>query len=287
MAGISRAPYGRGRRTGGKAGLADFRQVAVLLLKLFLAPSLVVASTLAGRRWGPGVAGVLVGLPLVAGPILFIIYLQNGATFAAGAARSSLLGLVSLAVFGVVYARAARRLIWPPALTVTWAAVLVSDAALSGAHVALPVAVACTLTAAIIALTLMPRTAPGHPPAPIRTRAPSWDLPARAVATGVLVLTVTTASTVLGPQWTGILAPFPIATSVVTAFTHAQRGPAATARTLDGVLLALFAFPVFCVVVAALVRPLGAAAFVLAVPATVAVQLLAGRARTALRTRGA
>jgi len=286
VAAISRAEE-RGRRERRRAGLADFRQVAILLLKLLLGPALVVASTLAGRRWGPGVAGVLVGLPLVAGPILFIIYLQNGAAFTADAARSSLLGLVSLAVFGVAYAHTARAFVWPPTLAIAWAAVLAADAALSTAHVSLPAAVACTLAAAVIAMALMPRAALDGPPAPSQPRAPSWDLPARAVATGALVLTVTTASTVLGPRWTGILAPFPIATSVVTAFTHAQRGPSATARTLEGVLLTLFAFPVFCVVVATLVRPFGAAAFVIAAPATVAVQLVAGRTRTVLRARRA
>lgn len=45
------------------------------LLKLVLAPALVVVSSLAGRRWGPELAGALVALPIVAGPILFITYL--------------------------------------------------------------------------------------------------------------------------------------------------------------------------------------------------------------------
>jgi len=70
-----------------------------LLLKLVLAPLLVVGSSLAGRRWGPGVTGLLVALPVVAGPILFITYLEHGAPFVARAASASLLGLVSLAVF--------------------------------------------------------------------------------------------------------------------------------------------------------------------------------------------
>jgi hypothetical protein len=61
--------------------------VAILLLKLLLAPSLVVASTLAGRRWGPDVAGILVALPIVAAPILFITYQQHGARFASDAAN--------------------------------------------------------------------------------------------------------------------------------------------------------------------------------------------------------
>ena len=47
--------------------------MTVLALKLLLAPLLVVASSLAGRRWGPRLAGILVVLPIVAGPILLIL----------------------------------------------------------------------------------------------------------------------------------------------------------------------------------------------------------------------
>ena len=58
----------------------------VLALKLLLAPLLVVASSLAGRRWGPRLAGILVVLPIVAGPILLILYLDHGSAFTADAA---------------------------------------------------------------------------------------------------------------------------------------------------------------------------------------------------------
>jgi hypothetical protein len=44
---------------------------AVLLLKLLLVPLLIYLVTLAGRRWGPAVAGWLSAFPIVAGPILF------------------------------------------------------------------------------------------------------------------------------------------------------------------------------------------------------------------------
>jgi hypothetical protein len=129
--------------------------VTVLLLKLFLAPLFVVVSTLAGRRWGPNAAGILVGLPIVAGPILFITYLQNGADFAGDAARSSLLGLVSLAAFAVVFSRAARRLAWITTLATTWIVVLAVDAALSLAHVTALIALVFTLAATVAAMVLM------------------------------------------------------------------------------------------------------------------------------------
>lgn len=256
--------------------------MSVLLLKLFLAPLLVVTCTLAGRRWGPEVAGILVGLPIVAGPILFISYLQHGADFAGDAAGAALLGLVSLAVFAVVFSRAARRFHWAVTLAAGWTAVVAVDAALSAVHVAALVATAFTLVATGVALAIG-RAAPEPGGGP--TRAPWWDLPGRAAATGALVVAVTTASGVLGPHWTGLFSPFPIAISVVAAFVHAQQGAAATARTLTGALVGLIAFSTFCLAVAVLVRPVGAAAFALAAAVAVAVQLLVTRTRRALRER--
>src|SRR6478672_5281841 len=63
--------------------------MSLLLVKLTLAPALVVGSSLAGRRWGPEASGLLVALPLVAGPILLIVDLDHGAHFASRAAAGS------------------------------------------------------------------------------------------------------------------------------------------------------------------------------------------------------
>ena len=41
----------------------------ILAFKLFLTPLLIVSVTLAGRRWGTAVSGLLIGLPLVSAPI--------------------------------------------------------------------------------------------------------------------------------------------------------------------------------------------------------------------------
>jgi len=44
----------------------------VLAAKLLLAPAFVVGASLATRRYGAAVGGVLAGLPIVAGPILAV-----------------------------------------------------------------------------------------------------------------------------------------------------------------------------------------------------------------------
>ena len=82
--------------------------MALLAVKLLLAPSFVVVASLASRRFGPRVGGLIAGLPVVAGPILLAYAIAHGSAFAAAAAVGTLMGLVSLIAFVVVYAHLAR-----------------------------------------------------------------------------------------------------------------------------------------------------------------------------------
>lgn len=78
--------------------------MSLLWYKLTLAPALVAIATLLGRRYGQIAAGLVAGLPIVAGPILYFYAAEQGPAFAADAALSTLLGLVSLSLFTVAYA---------------------------------------------------------------------------------------------------------------------------------------------------------------------------------------
>jgi hypothetical protein len=84
----------------------------------------------------------------------------------------------------------------------------------------------------------------------VATRLPWWDLPARAVATAALVLTVSQAAEWLGPELSGVLAPFPIALSVVCAFAAAQTGRVGLIGLLRGIVPGLDGFALFCFVLA-------------------------------------
>ena len=245
-----------------------------LLLKLLLAPILVVGSSLAGRQWGAQVAGMLVALPIVAGPILLITCLEQGARFGARAAAASLLGLVSLALFTVVFAWCSRVCGWIGSLGVAWSACLLADAGLSRMAVPPAWGLVLVLATAWAAMKVLPADDPACDDAGTAPAWPWWDLPARAGATAALVLLVTAAASTVGPGLTGVLAPFPIATSVVAVFVLAQHGSVGVVRTLRGVPRGLLGFSVFCFLVAVLVVPAGVAtAFGVALAATPAVQL--------------
>jgi hypothetical protein len=221
--------------------------VETLVLKVALAPALVVGVTLAARRWGSRVGGMLIALPVVAGPILLVITLEHGEVFGARAARGALLGVVALSAFCVAFAAAATRMRWPAALLIGWAA-YAGVAACGSRWDAPPLAgLATALAALLVARAFFRRD--DHTDALSLSR-PPWDLYARAGATAALVIVLTTAAGALGPAVSGVLTPFPIAASVLAAFTLAHDGPAASLAMLRGFVVALPGFAAFFFAVA-------------------------------------
>lgn len=217
--------------------------MTLLAAKVLLSPLCVVAVSLAGRRWGMAAAGVLGGLPVVAGPILLVETLLHGRDFGSDAAAGTLLGLAALTAFVVVYGRAATRTGPARSVLCGWAAFLLGVAVLS--PVKPPPALSLVFVAACFALglRLLPPP-PADPPAPVTP--PWWDLPARALAALALVLALTAASGALGPHLSGLLAPFPIITSVLAVFTHAHGGAVQLDLLLRNFLRGFYGFAAFC-----------------------------------------
>jgi hypothetical protein len=73
----------------------------LLALKLLLVPALLAAISMAGKRWGPGVAGWLAGFPSLTGPILLFLALERGPEFTTRAAVLSLACVFPAISFGV------------------------------------------------------------------------------------------------------------------------------------------------------------------------------------------
>jgi hypothetical protein len=243
--------------------------VTLLATKLLLAPLCVVAVSLAGRRWGVAAAGVLGGLPVVAGPILLVETVLHGHDFGTDAAAGTLLGLAALTAFVVVYGRIAAAAGPVPSLLSGWAAFLLGVAILG--LVRPPLLLSLAFVAACFALGL--RLLPTIPfPPPVAAAPPWWDLPARALAALALVLGLTAASGALGPHLSGLLAPFPVIASVLSVFTQAHGGVAQLGVLLRNFLLGFYGFAAFCfVLVISLPALATAAAFGLATAAALAV----------------
>lgn len=265
--------------------------VATLALKLFLVPSLILAVTLAGRRWGPAVAGWLSAFPIVSGPILLAISLEQGAGFGATAAQATLLAVLAILVFSLAYAWAATRCAVAGSMAWAMAAYALSVLALQwvqpGPGVAFPLVVLSLLAAP----RLFPSPAPvgqrhraawasGAPaqadaaPAPSPARAS--DLPWRMLAAAALVLAVTFSAAAIGARMSGFMAMFPVMSSVLVGFSHARSGAAFAIALLRGMVFGYFAFATFCLVLSLLLATRGiTSAFLAALACALAVQLVA------------
>lgn len=240
-----------------------------ILLKLLLVPSLIAAITLVGRRWGPGVAGWLSAFPIVSGPILLAIALEQGKEFAAVAAANTLLAVLAVLVFSVAYARVATRAGLAACMAAALLAWTAAVALLRALELPLWAGFVLVLAALLAAPHLIQRIAAEPAPA----KAPSRDLPWRMAAGAILTLAVTAAAAELGPRLSGMLAMFPVMSTVLVGFSHRASGPGFAVDLLRGMVKGYYAFAVFCLVLALLLRaqPL-ATAFMIATACAVAVQ---------------
>ncbi|MDQ2913229.1 MAG: hypothetical protein M3T56_08230 [Chloroflexota bacterium] len=231
----------------------------ILALKLVLTPALIAVATLVGRRFGPSISGWLVGLPFTSGPVSLFLALEQGTSFAAAAAAGSIGGVAASALFAVAYAAVARRHAWPASLAVAslafaGAVVMLRATPLdSGLPLPLLALYAGSVAAAIIGIRLIPapRTLEDAP------EPPRWDLPVRMVVATALVIVITSAAPLIGPQLSGLLTTYPVYAGVLAVFAHAQRGGAAAAQVVRGLCYGILAFATFFLAIGALVDRAG------------------------------
>jgi uncharacterized membrane protein (GlpM family) len=245
-----------------------------MIPELLIAPALVASATLAGRRWGAGVGGLVSAFPAVVGPVLLIVAQQRGAAFAARTANGTLLGLVALSAFAVAYARFSVHARWQTSLMMGWgcSAIVAAVLAVCGSGLPFPAGLAAATVSLAIAHRAIPRAAgdevPGTPP-----HVPRRDIPLRVCATVALIIVLTAAVDAFGSLIGGVLTSLPILASVLAAFTHRDDGPHAVAALLRGIMVGMAGFVGFCALVAAMVVPAGVPmAFGIAACAAVALQ---------------
>jgi hypothetical protein len=213
----------------------------LFLIKIALMPPLIGGVTLAVRKWGEGIGGWIGGFPWVAGPISFFITLEHGAEFAATTIPSALMGSIGTFFFALVYTISATRLSWFPTLILSYLAFFVVALFSLGRTPPLMWAVALNVVVLTGVLYVFPKPKARESP----RKHPIYDIPLRMLVATLFVVLVTQAAERLGPTWSGILTPFPIMTSTLAVFTHAQQGAQATSRILNGLLLTGYGFTFF------------------------------------------
>ena len=229
--------------------------MVIILFKLLITPIFIGSATLAGRRWGPVVNGLVVGLPLTTGPISFIIANEYGLPFATRAAAGNLAGQVSMCVFCLTYSLVAQKNNWKVSASAAVVAFLATTFILNRVSWQLLPAFLILMAAIALVASIVPQ----QNVASVVSVPPRWDLPARIGIATTFVIVLTTVANVLGPQLSGLISTFPIFGVLFAVFTHFQQGPQAASNLLRGIVLGSMAYAAFFLTVGVCLIPLGMA----------------------------
>lgn len=216
------------------------------IFKLTVTPILVGLASLAARRWGNAIAGLITGFPLMTGPISVFLAIEQGATFTVAATTGILIALIGVAVYAAVYALVARFAAWPAAIAAAYIAFFATGWAVQPVADTLWKAAAGAYCAILLSVIVIPRFAGAGGTA----RVPYWEIWLRMFATAAMIAIVTTIAKLVGPAWTGIIATIPVMGTVMAVFTHGRWGAEAVTTFLRSMMLSMFSFATFFVVVA-------------------------------------
>lgn len=213
----------------------------IWLFKLTVTPLLIAAATLVTRRFGPRVGGLLLGFPLMAGPISVFFAVEQGNGFAAAAANGTLRAITAVAGFAAIYGLLAPAAAWLLCLAVAIAGFFGISAVVSKVDIDIVGAgLGAYLCVAMALAALRPPRLLPSPAVP-----PWWDIWLRMATSALLVAVITLVADRLGPTWSGIIGAFPVITTVAICFMHQQWGHAAAVVGLRGILLSLYSFVSF------------------------------------------
>ena len=200
-------------------------------LKLLITPALMLAISLAARRWGTGVAGLLSGLPMTSALVMLFLSLEQGTTFAAMAVPGALAGLAAIQATYLFYFLVTQRV---SALTgcVLALAVYGATAFLMSLSQGLALSIIVTLLLVTLIVIATSQQMPLHVAAYVAL--PRWVIPMRMLTATLLLLAITASATWLGPVVSGLLAPIPVIAWPLAVFVHVQGGRHELAAVVRG-----------------------------------------------------
>ncbi len=229
--------------------------LAAFVFRLVATGGIVLGVTFAVGRLGATAGGMLAGLPIVIGPGLVFLSLDESPGFVAGTATFALLSLCATQSFMLAYLMAARRVGPAPAVSLAFAAWLATALVLANFAAGPFVALALFLASVIVARAVGRRMR--IPGVVVRSRDTLSALLLRAALAGVLVGAITAASSTLGPQYSGLLIAYPVGMTVIAASVHLRYGAAKVIDTLYATALGTTSIAAFCFVVALTAERLG------------------------------
>jgi hypothetical protein len=230
--------------------------IAVISTKMLVTALFVVAATVTAERAGALVGALVATLPVGAGPAYVFLALDHDSAFIAQSALGSLAINAVNVVFALSYALLAQRhrlaFIMPVILTM-WAILAMALESISWTLLT-----ALLLNIAVVPISLIIGRRLRDVPMPVVKR--QWYDPlVRAVMVSLLIGTLVTISSLIGPTASGIIAVFPIVLIGIMFILHNRVGGPATAAVLANGISGLVGFGLATIMLHLTAVPFGSA----------------------------
>jgi hypothetical protein len=236
--------------------------VLYLLIKALITAATIVAASVAAERSGPIIGGIIIALPVSAGPGYVFLARQASDAFIARSALYSFGVTAITAIYLAIYVFVAPRLTAVASVVLGLAIWSILAALLQ--RVELEWWSALLLNIASFTLCLWLTRGRATATLPVVRSLNLRDLLSRALIAGSLVAIVVTVSDLIGPRLTGSTMTFPVTLTTLGLIMHWRYGGAVGARTMRGAMAAMPCFSACILTLHLLAEPLGA------VPAMVA-----------------
>jgi uncharacterized membrane protein (GlpM family) len=199
-----------------------------LLLKIVMTAGIVVAASVMVERSGPFIGALIASLPTAGGAAMIILAFQHPPGFIAASVIGSVIAIVVSAPFALSYAALAQR--YSLATSLAGAFVVWFSAVFLSRLVPWTALSASLLTAAVFPVAIyLSRGFRDEGETRAKVKLTHRDLIWRAGVVTLCVIVVTTASTAIGPYFSGVFAFFPVAMSSFFIVLHSRIGGKAAA----------------------------------------------------------
>jgi hypothetical protein len=216
-----------------------------LLLRIIIGPLGVLGGTVAQRRLGPAVGGLVIGLPLTSLPLLWLVALQRGGTFTGSMTDAILVGSITEGFVLWAYVKMTERYTPMVALLGALAVFAVSVMTMGMFHFSALIAGLLTAAGFALALRWWPETSTREAEQNGRSR-----LVLRVIAATVFTIIIVTMAGKFGALLSGLVDALPMTTLLMAFMTHQEQGPDATSQFIRGVLRGSFSWVISTVVLA-------------------------------------
>jgi hypothetical protein len=207
------------------------QEALLLALKLILAPLAVLLASIASKRYGHVIGGILSGFPMIAAPVTAALLIDHPAEHVTAIAFAAVSGLLATFGFIVAFAWVAKtNRPWWFCLACATAAFVLVAILLKTLELPMPLSVALGIAALWVTRLALPKfTLPSHPPV-----IPSTELALRVFSAFILAAVLLFSAGQTPPWLSGLLIAWPITGSILPSFTQKIAGPNATIAFFSG-----------------------------------------------------